>query len=494
MRLLLFTILVFCFTNNYSQSISGKLLDNKTKEPIPFATIQFSQTEAVLSNEEGTFQYEITKNKILNDSIVIASLGYKTKRFLLANSLPEVILLEEEVFEIAPVILSTNKMNPADILAEVKKNLIKNYAINYTKSNTFFRETYKQHVKKFDIHLKKSTIDNIDQNLFDTIVAKFPKRITSLLESFGTSYQDNMIDGKIQLTKLMVIQSKQEKTSMKAIQEDFLRALKDNAKPNSYLIIKTGFLRIDKTESIDSITKPRVAKTIKQGEKHRASTQKYRNIEFNKVLKDIVINPDSNVDFLEKSSRYKFTKVGYVELGDELAYVIEFQPKKNAKFKGKLYINTLDFAIVKSVVESAKPIYDKHFNMFGVKNNDLVFKNTNIYTKNKNGKYQIKYIKTALTNAMSIDRPFKIIEKNKIVKGRNTQNKVSLQFQFSIYNDFIKEIVFNNNETITNNAYESVKLNSNYTIGRFNSYNKEFWNGYNIITPEKAIQELKIVD
>ena len=78
------------------------------------------------------------------------------------------------------------------------------------------------------------------------------------------------------------------------------------------------------------------------------------------------------------------------------------------------------------------------------------------------------------------------------MKGRNTQNKVSLRLDYAMINHFTKELVFNQNESISKLDYETVKLNSNYKIGRFNSYNKDFWKGYNIITPEKAIQELKI--
>lgn len=491
-RFFLFSILSLAFfLATYSQTISAKLLDDETQEPVPFATIQFSKTDAVMSNEEGFFEYKLIKNQALNDSIVISSLGYKTIKFP-KEALPNKILLQARIFEIAPVVLSTNKMTAEDIIMEVNKNLENNYPIDYSISKVFLRETYKQRVKKLKIKLKKSTIDNIDQNLFDTIVAKMPKNITSLLESYGTTYTNEESQGKIQLKKLMIIRSKEEQASMKAIQDDFLQALKENAKPNSYLIIKTGILRIDKTESIDSITKPKKPKTVKKGKELRMNTQNYRNQHFNTLLNDLVINPDTRFNFLDKSYKYIYEKVGYVELEDELLYVIDFKPKRKAKFKGRLYINSEDFAIIKSEVTSAQPIFEKHFNLFGVKSYDLRLKNINIYNKDNQGKYRIKYIKTEMTSVNGLDRPFKIIEKNKIVSGRNTQNKVNLQLNFLMYDTAINEIIFNTRQTISNTKYEAVKLNSDYKIGRFNRYNKDFWKGYNIITPEKAIQELSV--
>lgn len=371
MRFFLFTFLSLgVFLSISSQSISAKLLDVKTQEPVPFASIQFSKTDAVMSNEEGVFEYKFKKNQILNDSIVISSLGYKTSKFL-KDSLPNKIYLQAEIYKIAPVVLSTNKMTAIEIIKEVKKNKANNYAISYSTSKGFLRETYKQQVKKLKIKLKNSTIENINQNLFDTIIAKMPTNITSLIESYGTTYTNDESKGKMQLKRLMIIQSKEEKTSMKAIQNDFLQAVKENAKPNSYLIFKTGIWRIGKTEAIDSITQPKKPKTRQEGKKIRANTQRYRNQYLNNLLNDLVINPDTRINFLDKSYKYIFEKVGYVELEDELVYVIDFKPKRKSKFKGRLYINTEDFAIIKSEVTSAQPIFEKQFNLFGIKSYDL---------------------------------------------------------------------------------------------------------------------------
>ena len=476
-----------------AQTISAKVLDTESSEPIPFATIQFAKNIGVMSNEEGDFVFENSENRVLNDSIEISSLGFKTKRVFFNDSIPSVIYLEAEVFQIAPVVLSNIKLSAEDIIDKVKLNLSKNYHTSYSKSTVFLRETYKQRFKYFDFNVKKSTFENINQKVFDTILNNFPKRFTALVESFGDIKLNDGNQIKLQLIKSMMIQSKHQKSSIEGMQKDFIESLEKNTKSDSYLVIKSGIIRLDKTESIDSLTKSMKPNTAESGENMRENSQKYRTSTLNNLLKNIYINKDAEVDILNKSSRYEFSKVGYVELDDAIAFVLEFKPKGNAKYKGKLYINTEDFAVVKSEVVGARKVFDKKMNMLGINANELTYSNTVIFSK-VDDKYHVKYIKREATQQVGIDRPIKIIEKNKNISGKNTQNKLSFQMTVSIHNYDKKEVVFNHVEKDSKTNYESYKPKADFKTGKFNSYNKKFWQGYNILTPEKAIQELKIED
>ncbi len=491
LRVILFLFFVFALIlNSNAQKISARLLDIENKESIPFATIQFSKNNAVMSNEEGDFEFEKPEKSKANDSIEIFCLGFETKRIASHGAIPKTIYLKTKVFKIAPVVLSNNKMSAIEIIDLVKKKLVRNYLSNYTKTQVFIRETHKQHFKKFDFDLNKSTIENINQNLFDTIINKVPNNFTSVMESYGDAYLYDTSEGKIQLKKLMIIRSKHQKASLKGLQDDFMRTLEENIKPDSYLIIKTGILRLDKTESIDSM----LVKNKKGSKEDKRRTQVHRNGILNNQIKNLFLTDNTPVDFLSNSRRYNFDKIGYVEIDDALAYVIEFTPRGSSKYKGILYIHTEDFAILKSEIQGAKKVFDKHMNIFGIKANDLTYKNTVLFKKENDDKYHIKYMKTESTQEAGINRPFKMIEKNRHVRGRNKQNEVSLQMTISIYSQNKKEIVFNHPQSILKATYKDFKPNIDFEIGRFNSYNKQFWSGYNILTPEKAIQELKIED
>jgi hypothetical protein len=488
-QLLLFFLLLIPLVGLNAQILSAKIIDKETKEPISFAIIKISKNEGVMSNEEGFFEYEITKKIHRSDSLEISCLGFKSYKQSLTDSLPRVINLQSDVYEITPVILTNSKIRVDEIINRVKENLADNYLVQYSESNFFLREIYKQSFTRIRLKIIKSTIENIKQKLLDSIIKKFTKKHTSLVETFGKVYTKKSLKAKTQVDKIMVVRNEKEKASLNSLQKDFMQILKENMKPNSYLIIKTGIIRLNKTEIIDSITKSRDKKEEKI---KKSGISNYRNIVVNNFLKNLFINEDSEIDFINKSRRYIFKKIGYVELDERLVYVLEFKPKWRAKYKGKLYINIDDFAIIKAEIIGANEIFDKGYNFLGVRSDQLVYKSTILFSKDQSLKYCLKYVKIELVSEMGLNRSFKIIEKNKIVKGRNTQNKVKIALDVELKDQMVKEIIFNNYNTSTKTIYSKFKNNNNFNIDRFNSYKKDFWNGYTIITPEKEIKELKL--
>jgi len=81
-KIILFGFVVFVMlqaTVVFSQQesfVAGKLLDLKTKEPIPFATIRIkNKSKGVISNFDGGFKIPIEFQKI-GDTLEISSLGY----------------------------------------------------------------------------------------------------------------------------------------------------------------------------------------------------------------------------------------------------------------------------------------------------------------------------------------------------------------------------------------------------------------------------------
>ena len=53
--LTLVSILIFSYAN--AQSFSAKVIDQDTKEPISYATIEIGLYQGMLSNEEGAFTF-----------------------------------------------------------------------------------------------------------------------------------------------------------------------------------------------------------------------------------------------------------------------------------------------------------------------------------------------------------------------------------------------------------------------------------------------------
>ena len=87
------------------------------------------------------------------------------------------------------------------------------------------------------------------------------------------------------------------------------------------------------------------------------------------------------------------------------------------------------------------------------------------------------------------NRPLAIIEKNKNVKGRRKQNELKLKIDASFGNINSYELVVFDENPINSEQFDYFKENNDVLPEYMPNYDPEFWKGYNIIEPNKAIKE-----
>ncbi|MDW7694694.1 carboxypeptidase-like regulatory domain-containing protein [Flammeovirgaceae bacterium SG7u.111] len=110
-------------------TITGKILNKKTKEPIPFASIYLKNTSnGTRSNSEGVFVFHIPKN-LHNVNVVVSSIGYNAvERLPSVFEKENVIYLEESVLELNEVVISAEEQLTAkQIIKRAYKLLEENY-------------------------------------------------------------------------------------------------------------------------------------------------------------------------------------------------------------------------------------------------------------------------------------------------------------------------------------------------------------------------------
>src|SRR5690606_28960341 len=240
-----------------------------------------------------------------------------------------------------------------------------------------------------------------------------PENNTYFNETLMDLYQNTEDDKiKIKIIKTLWLEEKLQNSKFENIEDTIMDILKRNTKKGSYLKLKSGIIPLGGKLQLDSIINDKKAETEKQKTDNRQPYFNYKKWSVNSFLKTIIGLGNTEIDVIKKKGRYVFKIDDYVDIDNKLAYVISFYPERNADFIGKLYINTDDFAILRIDVESAQQVFDKKFNMLGIHYNKLTYKATLFFSKD-NDKYQIKYIRKQVKDAFSIDRPFKIIEKNK---------------------------------------------------------------------------------
>jgi hypothetical protein len=473
--------------------MSGKIIDESTNEPIPYVSIKYGETNGAISNEEGDFNIIIPSTNSIKDSIHFSSIGYATKTIVAQKVTDTIIVLKPEALELSSVYLTDEELDVEDIIDRVEENITKNYNTSYTKNRFFMRESFNQYYKKLNFDFKKSSIKEITKGLIDSMMGIIPKRTSYHNETLGDFYTKQFSNKqKLAIIKTSKLYNKSQEVSFEALQEKFMQVLNDNVKKDSYLKIKSGLFGTK--VSVDSIVNTSENSDKIQDDYEQNNYFNSRKGTVDNLLKRVFFEEDSPINMIEKSNRYDFKLEDYVYIENQFAYVISFTPGYFEDLRGKLYINTEDFAILRIDYQNSDAIYDKKFNMLGVNVNHMIFKGTMIFSKDQQQKYNLKYISHENVNSFKLDRPLSVIEKNKHVKGRRKQNELKLQMQFNIMDKNKRELIVFDSENSTKSVFNTVKETKKVDVKYFSNYNADFWKGYNIIEPNQAIKEFTTLE
>ena len=488
--LTLVSILIFSYAN--AQSFSAKVIDQDTKEPISYATIETGLYQGMVSNEEGAFTFLLENIKQPQDSIYISYMGYETKGLVFEENEGITIALLPRLYELKEVFLTTELLTIKEIIERVKDNLGKNYASILSKKKIFFRQSDIGHIKKMDFGFKKSTIEELNKELLDSITKILPKKSSYYKEVVADLYGDYN-KYKLNINKAAELYDKNNDISAEGIGKKLEVIFNENIKKDSYLKIKSGFFSTKK--QVDSI--------LQENEEAKAALEKKKKegtLEFQEQISTQIANlyeqlffqEDSKIDVLNKSSRYNFTLDNYTIINEMTVYILKFTPKGGKDFKGTMYVNTQDFAIVRLDFENVQPI--SKFGLFGITYRNDVFKGKMLFDKDEDGTYGPRFIELLDGSYMGLNRPLKIIEKNKNVKGRRKQNELSLKLDIQGNQLQKKELVVFESENMTQSSYDLIEEKKLIKATYLSKYDPEFWQDYSIMEPNEAIESFKVVE
>jgi hypothetical protein len=101
-----------------------------------------------------------------------------------------------------------------------------------------------------------------------------------------------------------------------------------------------------------------------------------------------------------------------------------------------------------------------------------------VFSKFENEKYSLSYYQNSRGNKISIKRPFKIIEKNKFVKGRKKQNQISAKLDFtssSIYNTELQVFKVRSLDKV---QFEEIDEKNQVLPIYLKEFKKDFWEDF----------------
>lgn len=509
-KLPLYLLLLSATATLQAQNLSSVIIDSLTKNPIPYATVQFNN-RGMITNEEGRFNFSFDENIVGSDSLFISSIGYESIGKPISAFTDSIIILSPKAIELKEVIVSNKNYTPGEIIEMVEDNIEKNYNTDFTKKRVFLRETYQNEVLKTNYELKESTIAAFNKSFLDSVIQSFPMQNTYYTEMLGDLYgNEDADDQKLDLIKASEMYDKSKTIGVEELEDKFNAMVKENIKSDSYFKIKSGWFfgtKIDADEmgdlfkeEIDSTDaeamKKRLVENNKQVIGRREDFSNYKRRTLGNLVENLPIFSDTDYNVIFKPGRYKLTLESFTYLGDQAVYVIDFVPDGSPEFKGKLFINSDDFALIRMDFENTEPLRD--FSLLGISNEEYLAKGSIIFAKGMDEKYQLRYYDIIKGIRVGVKRPLKIIEKNKNVKGRRKQNELSMDIDAKFGNVNRYELVVFDETPIDEAKFESFKEDNRVLPTYMPNYDPEFWKGYNIIEPNQAIKaftsEVELVD
>ena len=98
-------------------------MDKKSNAPIPYATIQFSDDQGIITNEEGRFSITFEDNISKNDSIHISSMGYEKISISVQSPIDSVLYLAPKAIELGGVFVTNKNLTVDEIITNVKERI-----------------------------------------------------------------------------------------------------------------------------------------------------------------------------------------------------------------------------------------------------------------------------------------------------------------------------------------------------------------------------------
>ena len=438
--------LLFSITNVFGQQIT--VLDSLTYNPIPFVHV-YDGRKGVVANQDGAFYWGVPKT---GDSLYISCLGYASKTISFSQ-IRDTIYMAPKAVELQPVIVNNRSLTGSEVIDSILSNTEKNYDFGLFSSEVFVDKSSTYDIDKMDIEIEKSTLDELDQTFVDEMLKQLPRE-----EQYRSYTKSKLLGGNhTQSYKLEVLKAAKLKDSMMvdaydSMEETLNGILKKKVKKDSYFKIKSGpvvSFKIDNntTEAVD---------TVAQKEEELTPTDFAKNeLSYLRNLHHKTFDEEGKwlLPFLTKTTKYTFNNTGIVYDFITPAYKITFTSKGKKRYNGYLLVDVFDFGVYKIVYRSN--LHESRIKLFGLFYEERLNNKEYIFIKNQFNNYRLYNVTLEGQIVLGIKRPIKIIEKNKVVKGRNRQNILSMDINYRFKNIESRRIYFNSITPVSSQNLEA---------------------------------------
>lgn len=480
------TALLLCLSFQlFAQQFSAKIIDAKTQESIPFATIQNSDTSGVISNEDGIFNINLNGAKTLSFSCM----GYESESITVETIKNNnyIVSLKEAVNQLGTVYLNQSKPHTDSIIARALANIPKNYKFNLHKYNLFYRQKNGFNFKKLNFDIDKATgyrkkalqdannsLDSLSRVITDSKSVHF----IDLLGDLSVRTKDT---SKLEITKATMLLDKKNNFSVEGVQKKAQAIVFKYLNKEATYKVKTGLFKVEDSLSFEDL------KAEEQKTDTTVSTRSMRYSIFD-ILKSANLQDNTMTKAFLNTDLYDYTFKDITYFNDDLIYIIDFTPDRSkAKYSGTLYITADTYALVKADYSFAKGKRGEKLNLrllFGIKYINNLHKGTILFQK-KNSHYYPRFISEETGQYVYLHRPFKFSE-------NESRNKV--KFDVLVEGTVLNrnELLINNTEFIDLQQFNEVNEIKETKYEELQRYKPELWKAYNVLEPLEDMKNFTV--
>ncbi|MFB6318607.1 carboxypeptidase-like regulatory domain-containing protein [Saccharicrinis sp. FJH54] len=468
---------------SYRIKIQGTVSDATTKEPLPYVNIFEVRTyDGIISNEQGRYA-PAELNAVPDDTICFRHIGYKTKRIPLRILLrhPDVYL-ESNTFNISEVTVFPDKFDPRSIVEKVLQNKALNYKAITSEQKVFVRQRSVTDFNDFDIDLRKRTAEPIKQ-IAKNINTMMNRKFISYTDFTGTYYttadKEDTVKTKLESTDALRLNPDMNALNLVADSITNLSFLDVDTK--EYWKMRTGIIGIELKDDRKSVPRDTVKKTrLNDSLGREPLVLLLKNINFN--LGYTGFSDKDLWQFLYDPGKYNFKLEGGTVIGNEYAYIISFTPKKRGLYKGRMYITSDTYALLRADYEYAPGKTGKSIQLLGVGYTENMFK-ASIYFEKNGDNYRLKQFSKQSDIHVTINRPLAFIKK----RERRLFNKTLEDIKSNLTIEFTENESFEffviEEKNISEQDYRDVKQDIYYNVNYTGSVNSDSWSDFAKIVP-----------
>ena len=470
-----------------AQTVTGTIT-NENRQPIPYASVLIGPTYGVVGNTDAVFVIQLPE-KPESDMVFISSLGYENLEIPLPEFKNGNYMLKEQTTVLDEVFITNVKLTPTEILTKVIESAPKNYSTQSSRQTFFLRSSNVNKMADSEIELvrsslvNKSTLKQVNKEIEDIMKTLKGKASEDFSEYYGYLWQHET-DTKLNVEKAIELKNKERDISSDQVSKKLVDVFKKHLEHDASYKLKSGLFTLD-----DSLTINKPQKEEKKG----GETASLRSTVSSLTRSLNRFYTQKDLDFLTEFKRYEYTLEGYSTFNDETIYIINFEPKKNAaKYYGKIYVNAMDFAVVKldyNMVAGKKAESINLKLILGVKVLEDQIKVSATYTKNEAGQYAVNFVKKEKHNYIYAHRSLKLTKNKASKEEEKKMLKVDAMVEIDTY--ATNELFIIDKELMDSSKFQAVKEDERYDITYLSKYNPDVWKDYNVLAPVEAIKNYK---